>query len=81
MDDRPTPRRAIVLDVVFQADNRDELQRAVESFLFSLDDRQAPSGCCGGNGYGWTYEMSEAEHPTAEEYAALLQQWSDSRRN
>lgn len=69
------PHRAVRLKLNIEADSREYLERAVDEFSRTIEQRVPPGGACGGYDWGWSYEMSVSEGPTHDEYAAALEEY------
>jgi len=74
------PVRACRLELKLGADNRDEILVALRNIEYLISTGQMSSGVSGGCSSGYSYEYTEAEHPTPEEYREQLESYLRSRR-
>ena len=74
------PNRACILNIEIQADTRADMVHALETIAIAIDRGEMTRGCSGGPSSGWTYEYTEAERPTHDEYVAELRAYlADAR--
>lgn len=70
--EKKPPRRACRLVLTLEADTRADMVSALENIACQLYRGEMTKGVSGGYSSGHTYEYTEAEHPTHDEYVAQL---------
>ena len=66
------PVRACRLVLDLQGDSRSDIVNALENIAMHIDRQELTKGCSGGVNSGYSYEYTESDHPTTEEYHSQL---------
>ena len=69
------PQRAVTLALKMGADNRQELASALRNFAFDVERGEARNGVSGGVASGYSWQITEHDGPTNEEYHAQVREF------